>query len=101
MHTTTASACMTSNDSNTSITSSSTHYEHTISYNHTSVKRTVTTTTTFVVITTTGKSRRELSETHGFSEDQIAVFEESFSLLDRDGDGTISNSEIRSLMNSL
>ncbi|CAF0891989.1 unnamed protein product [Adineta steineri] len=53
------------------------------------------------MITTTGKSRRELSETHGFSEDQIAVFEESFSLLDRDGDGTISNSEIRSLMNSL
>ncbi|UJR13845.1 hypothetical protein I4U23_000856 [Adineta vaga] len=53
------------------------------------------------MITTTGKSRRELSEAHGFSEDQIAVFEESFSLLDRDGDGSISNSEIHSLMNSL
>ena len=30
-----------------------------------------------------------------------AVFEESFSLLDKDGDGNISNNEIRSLMNSL
>jgi Ca2+-binding EF-hand superfamily protein len=29
------------------------------------------------------------------------VFEESFSLLDKDGDGNISNYEIRSLMNSL
>lgn len=29
------------------------------------------------------------------------VFEESFSLLDKDGDGNISNDEIRSLMNSL
>ena len=29
------------------------------------------------------------------------VFEESFSLLDRDGDGSISHSEIHSLMNSL
>ena len=54
---------------------------------------------------------------HGFSEEQIAgsinmfsfrrstnfllVFEESFSLLDKDGDGNISNDEIRSLMNSL
>jgi len=53
------------------------------------------------MITTTGKSRRELSEVHGFSEEQIAVFEESFSLLDKDGDGNISNDEIRSLMNSL
>jgi len=53
------------------------------------------------MITTTGKSRRELSEVHGFSEEQIAVFEESFSLLDKDGDGNITNSEIRSLMNSL
>ncbi|CAF2325645.1 unnamed protein product [Rotaria sp. Silwood2] len=53
------------------------------------------------MITTTGKSRRELSEVHGFSEEQIAVFEESFSLLDKDGDGNISNYEIRSLMNSL
>lgn len=31
----------------------------------------------------------------------ILVFEESFSLLDKDGDGNISNYEIRSLMNSL
>jgi Ca2+-binding EF-hand superfamily protein len=31
----------------------------------------------------------------------ILVFEESFSLLDKDGDGNISNDEIRSLMNSL
>ncbi|CAF3615927.1 unnamed protein product [Adineta steineri] len=53
------------------------------------------------MITTTGKSRRELSEVHGFSEEQIAVFEESFSLLDKDGDGNITNYEIRSLMNSL
>ncbi|CAF1396890.1 unnamed protein product [Adineta ricciae] len=53
------------------------------------------------MITTTGKSRRELSEVHGFSEEQIAVFEESFSLLDKDGDGNISNYEIRSLMHSL
>ncbi|CAF3607320.1 unnamed protein product [Rotaria sordida] len=53
------------------------------------------------MITTTGKSRRELGEVHGFSEEQIAVFEESFSLLDKNGDGNISNYEIRSLMNSL
>ncbi|CAF1220031.1 unnamed protein product [Adineta ricciae] len=53
------------------------------------------------MIRTTGKNRRELSEAHGFSEEQIAVFEESFSVLDRDGDGSISNSEIHSLMNSL
>ena len=32
---------------------------------------------------------------------RILVFEESFSLLDKDGDGNISNYEIRSLMNSL
>jgi calmodulin len=31
----------------------------------------------------------------------FSVFEESFSLLDKDGDGNISNYEIRSLMNSL
>jgi len=31
----------------------------------------------------------------------VLVFEESFSLLDKDGDGNISNYEIRSLMNSL
>jgi len=31
----------------------------------------------------------------------ILVFEESFSLLDKDGDGNISKHEIRSLMNSL
>lgn len=31
----------------------------------------------------------------------FSVFEESFSLLDKDGDGSISNYEIRSLMNSL
>ncbi len=31
----------------------------------------------------------------------ILVYEESFSLLDKDGDGNISNYEIRSLMNSL
>jgi calmodulin len=31
----------------------------------------------------------------------ILVFEESFSLLDKDGDGNISKYEIRSLMNSL
>ncbi|CAF2713015.1 unnamed protein product [Rotaria sp. Silwood2] len=86
----------------TPIRSSSTrHYEHTTSYNRTSITRTITTTKTYVVITTTGKSRRELSEVHGFSEEQIAVFEESFSLLDKDGDGNISNYEIRSLMNSL
>ncbi|CAF1220050.1 unnamed protein product [Adineta ricciae] len=72
------------------------HYERTISYKHT-----VTTTTSYVLIRTTGKNRRELSEAHGFSEEQIAVFEESFSVLDRDGDGSISNSEIHSLMNSL
>ncbi len=74
----------------------------------------------YFVQTTTGKSRRELSEVHGFSEEQIAgknelfiikifyklffsilVFEESFSLLDKDGDGNITTYEIRSLMNSL
>ncbi|CAF0792359.1 unnamed protein product [Didymodactylos carnosus] len=54
-----------------------------------------------IMITTTGKSRRELSAVHGFSEEQIAVFEESFSVLDRDRDGHISDYEIRSLMNSL
>ncbi|UJR13846.1 hypothetical protein I4U23_000856 [Adineta vaga] len=85
-----------SNNSDRLITASSMHCENTITYKHT-----VTSTTTYVLITTTGKSRRELSEAHGFSEDQIAVFEESFSLLDRDGDGSISNSEIHSLMNSL
>ncbi|CAF3016336.1 unnamed protein product [Rotaria sp. Silwood2] len=53
------------------------------------------------MITTTGKSRQQLSEVHGFSEEQIAVYEESFSLLDKDGDGNISNHEIRCLMNSL
>lgn len=62
-----------------------------------------------------------MSEVHGFSEEQIAgndyyfyffeyfdnrfisclVFEESFSLLDKDGDGNITNYEIRSLMHSL
>jgi calmodulin len=31
----------------------------------------------------------------------FSVFEESFSLLDKDGDGNITNNEIRSLMNSL
>ncbi|CAF3584481.1 unnamed protein product [Rotaria sp. Silwood1] len=53
------------------------------------------------MITTTGKSRQQLSEVYGFSEEQIAVFEESFALLDKDGDGNISHHEIRSLMNSL
>ncbi|CAF4326298.1 unnamed protein product, partial [Rotaria socialis] len=51
--------------------------------------------------TTTGKTRRQLSEVHGVSEEQIVVYEESFSLLDKDGDGNISNYEIRSLMSSL
>ncbi|CAF3366621.1 unnamed protein product [Rotaria socialis] len=86
----------------TPIGSSSTHhYGRTTSYNRTSIKRTITTRKNYVFITTTGKSRRELSEVHGFSEEQIAVFEESFSLLDKDGDGNISNYEIRSLMHSL
>ncbi|CAF3203386.1 unnamed protein product [Rotaria socialis] len=53
------------------------------------------------MITTTGKTRRQLSEVHGVSEEQIVVYEESFSLLDKDGDGNISNYEIRSLMSSL
>ncbi|CAF0729625.1 unnamed protein product [Adineta ricciae] len=78
------------------------HYHHAISFNHTSIPRSITTSRkAFLIITTTGKSRRELSEVHGFSEEQIAVFEESFSLLDKDGDGNISNYEIRSLMHSL
>lgn len=31
----------------------------------------------------------------------VLVYEESFSLIDKDGDGNISNYEIRALMNSL
>lgn len=102
MLTTTTSPPSSSSSTNVSNTAMNTlHYEQTISFNRTSIKRTVTTRKTYVFITTTGKSRKELGEVHGFSEEQIAVFEESFSLLDKDGDGNISNYEIRSLMNSL
>ncbi|CAF0977118.1 unnamed protein product [Didymodactylos carnosus] len=83
------------------LSTTSTYEYETISCKRASIKRTVKTTKTYVLITTTGKSRRELSAVHGFSEEQIAVFEESFSVLDRDRDGHISDYEIRSLMNSL